>query len=150
MVSSIAGACIAGSPTIRNCHSPQTFSGTIPAVLGSLKQMRIMFLHNAGLSGSLPSEIANCQNLTWFTVNGNNEMSGSLPNEFGLLGHLKEVSLGNVLSGTIPLEICDVEQLDFVCDKICGCDCPCLDHRNSATVSMPHNESAVSSVGILH
>ena len=93
-----------------------------------------MKIHNAGLTGTIPSEIGLMRNLIEFSVHDNDLMRGSVPTELGLLRKLEVLSLASTLSGFVPPELCGIEVLEFHCGSLCGCSCPCLQGNDTGSV----------------
>jgi hypothetical protein len=80
-------------------------SGSIPAGLGNLTNLTILYLSGNQLSGSIPAELGNLTNLTDLYLRSN-QLSGSIPGELGNLTNLIYLYLDhNQLSGSIPAEI---------------------------------------------
>eukprot|EP00980_Cylindrotheca_fusiformis_P001020 scaffold276_cov132-Cylindrotheca_fusiformis.AAC.15 len=72
---------------------------------------RVSEFHLLGLSGTLPPEIGNLQDLAYFAIY-DSTFSGNIPSEIGNLQQVSEIQLwGNIFSGTIPSEIGNMEQL---------------------------------------
>ena len=77
-------------------------SGTIPAELGSLSQLRSLAVRENSLSGSIPVELGNLTNLRTLYLSSN-ELSGTIPIELGNLTNLYTLWLfGNSFSGCEP------------------------------------------------
>ena len=77
-------------------------SGTIPAELGNLKNLRRIELQDNKLSGSIPSELAQLDSLRTLWL-GNNKLSGTVPPQLGDLSNLIVANLaGNDLTGCLP------------------------------------------------
>ena len=86
-------------------------SGEIPAELGSLSNLRWLWLTGNELSGEIPPELGSLSNLTWLTL-GRNELSGEIPAELGSLSNLRTLGLSyNDLSGEIPAELGSLSNL---------------------------------------
>ena len=80
-------------------------SGEIPAELGSLSNLRVLDLHSNELSGEIPAELGSLSNLQWLDLSYN-DLSGGIPAELGSLSNLTELHLsGNELSGCVPRSI---------------------------------------------
>ena len=77
-------------------------TGSIPAELAQLKDLRRLNLGGNELTGSIPAELAQLQNLTQLWLYGN-ELTGSIPAELAQLQNLTKLWLGgNELTGGIP------------------------------------------------
>ena len=80
-------------------------SGGIPPELGNLENLTVLALLGNHLTGEIPPELGNLTNLTelWLSFN---QLSGEIPPELGNLAHLQELYLHfNQLSGEIPPEL---------------------------------------------
>ena len=87
-------------------------SGSIPSELGNLDNLGTLSLSNNQLSGSIPSELANLANLGVLWLD-RNQLSGSIPSELGNLDNLGTLYLGgNQLSGSIPSELGNLANLE--------------------------------------
>ena len=65
-----------------------------------------------GLSGSIPSELGNLDNLDTLSLY-DNQLSESIPSELGNLDNLEYLYLGgNQLSGCVPTKLLDVPSND--------------------------------------
>ena len=122
-------------------------TGEIPAVLGSLSDLRYLYLGNNRLTGEIPSELTDLSNLEALTLGGNlltgsipvglgglpkledlqlgaNQLTGSIPSQLGSLSVLRDLGLGhNQLSGKIPTELGDLaalEQLSLIDNQLSG------------------------------
>ena len=86
-------------------------SGHIPAELGQLENLEALWLYNNGLSGAIPSELGQLTNLKWLALD-NNRLSGPIPAALGQLTNLEGLWLEyNDLSGQIPAELGQLENL---------------------------------------
>ena len=73
-------------------------SGSIP----------VLSLRDNQLSGPIPSELGNLDNLEWLILDSN-QLSGSIPSELGNLDNLRALSLGNnQFSGCVPVKMLDM------------------------------------------
>jgi len=87
-------------------------SGSIPAELGHLSELRTLNRDGNDLLGSIPpelSDLAFLEELSLFS----NDLRGSIPGEFGKLSELRVLELGrNLLSGSIPPELGGLSRLE--------------------------------------
>ncbi|XP_038701992.1 probable LRR receptor-like serine/threonine-protein kinase At3g47570 isoform X2 [Tripterygium wilfordii] len=111
-------------------------SGGIPEELGTLKNVRVLFLATNNLNGIIPVSIGNMSALETFVLLENkftgqipsalshctrlrtldlstNKLNGSVPTELGTLQKLEILSLGvNDLTGTIPTSLGNISSLN--------------------------------------
>ena len=86
-------------------------SGPIPSELGNLDNLEFLSLRRNQLSGPIPSELGNLTNLERLSLWGN-QLSGSIPSELANLANLQALSLdSNQLSGSIPSELANLDNL---------------------------------------
>ena len=84
-------------------------SGQIPAEIGTLDSLEILWLEDNQLTGPIPPEIGNLEELMYLILH-HNQISGSIPNEIGNLANLEILKLdNNQLTGHIPESICDLD-----------------------------------------
>ncbi len=77
-------------------------TGTIPAELGDLPNLRALILSGNRLTGTIPSSLGKLSNLEALDIRGN-DLTGLLPMELGGLSKLRSLSVGeNDLTGPIP------------------------------------------------
>ena len=79
-------------------------TGTIPPALGTLPELKELFLQNNRLHGPLPLSLAMLPKLTALGVGGN-ELTGEISGPFGeWLGQLEWISMagGNQFTGSLP------------------------------------------------
>ena len=82
--------------------SGNKLSGTIPAELASLSNLRDLWLQNNRLTGPLPAAWGNLSNLRKLGLSDNG-LTGPLPPEWSKLANLHYLSLhSNALTGTLP------------------------------------------------
>ncbi len=73
--------------------------------------VEVLYLDTNQLSGSIPAELGNLSNLKWLYLH-TNQLSGSIPPELGNLSSLTFMRLySNQLSGSIPAELEDLSAL---------------------------------------
>ena len=77
----------------------------------SIENTQILNLHDSGLTGSIPPEIGNLNNLTELDLS-DNDLTGSIPSEIGNLSNLTKIHLyDNDLTGSLPSEIWNLTNL---------------------------------------
>ena len=82
--------------------------GPLPAKLGDLSKLKLLYLNNNQLSGTIPAELGDLSNLSDLILS-NNGLTGAIPAELGKLTQLKYLSLpSNQLNGAIPAELGDL------------------------------------------
>ncbi len=87
-------------------------SGTIASELGNLTNLVNLNLNNNQLSGSIPQELGDLDNLQTLFLNAN-QLSGEIPAQLGHLNSLKFLFLFyNELSGEIPVELGNLTNLE--------------------------------------
>ena len=80
-------------------------SGTIPASLGNLSEMKILNIYGNAITGEIPLELMNLSKLTTLLLS-DNALSGPIPSEIANLTVLTHLGLSrNSLSGIIPSTI---------------------------------------------
>ena len=95
-------------------RSNRDLSGTIPAALGNLSQLRSLDLRSNTLSGAIPAELGRLSQLEGLWLSGN-DLSGTVPAALGNLSQLQYLYMNhNDLSGTIPGQLGDLSQLKWL------------------------------------
>ena len=98
-------------------------TGTLPAALGDLAELRFLHLHDNELTGSIPSELGGLGRLGALWLN-DNTLSGALPEELAGLDSLRGLSVrNNGLEGVVPAGFKDIQPLFF---DIAGNESLCL------------------------
>ena len=89
-------------------------SGLIPSRLGDLANLDVLHLRQNALIGPLPGKIENLSNLGWLDVAANG-LTGTLPSALGNVSTLRTLSLsGNRLTGPLPSELTMLPELDYL------------------------------------
>lgn len=90
-------------------------TGSIPSELGNLKNLENLMLYYNQLSGSIPVELGNLTKLIFLEL-FNNQLSGTIPSELGNLVNLTYLTLNwnENLSGTIPPELGNLRNLEYL------------------------------------
>ncbi|KAF7090004.1 hypothetical protein CFC21_092839 [Triticum aestivum] len=100
-----------------------SLSGTLPANLGFSK-LSYLALANNKLTGAIPPSIAHMQDSLLEMLLLNNQLSGCLPNELGMLTKTAVIDAGmNQLTGPIPSSfscLSSVEQLNLAGNRLYG------------------------------
>ena len=80
-------------------------TGILPAELGDLEELEVVFITHQSLAGEIPSELGNLSKLRALDLS-NNGLAGEIPSELGNLRNLRGLVLSNNdLMGNIPLEL---------------------------------------------
>ncbi|MXZ54641.1 MAG: hypothetical protein F4Z14_00490, partial [Gammaproteobacteria bacterium] len=91
--------------------SNNQLTGPIPAELGQLITLEVLWLSHNQLIGPIPAELGQLQNLKDLSLGGN-VLTGPIPTELGQLQNLKDLSLwGNRLTA-IPAELGQLQNLE--------------------------------------
>ena len=92
------------------------YNTTIPTEIGMLKKLQVLKMDWARFMRHMPTEIGNLRNLQFWRLQGSyetNQVSGTIPTEFGKLRKLTEFMMeNNTLSGTLPSEIANMYSLE--------------------------------------
>ncbi|BBN04868.1 hypothetical protein MPTK1_3g08360 [Marchantia polymorpha subsp. ruderalis] len=106
------------------------FNGSIPEELGLLSELEVLALgtlfnfdakqdyypyRSNKMRGPIPKSIANCTKLWYLDFFGNNNLSGSIPREYGQLVNLEYLSFEqNNFTGSIPSELRNLTKIKFL------------------------------------
>ena len=86
-------------------------TGVLPAAIGNLPALEVIFLQGNVLTGPLPPELGNLSNLRTLNVNGN-ALTGTIPAWLGDIASLEVLHLGwNLFTGSIPPALANAEGL---------------------------------------
>ena len=113
-INSWSGVFVSGTPArVTGLDLWRTgLSGKIPAELGNLDQLVALYLTSNNLTGEIPPELGNLENLRDLRLRWN-QLSGSIPPELGNLTNLTTLELdSNHLSGRIPPELGKLDKLE--------------------------------------
>ncbi|MYI07236.1 MAG: hypothetical protein F4059_07980, partial [Gemmatimonadetes bacterium] len=96
--------------------------GPIPAELGGLGELRMLYLGENRLSSPIPPDLSRFRRLSELFLRGNAGISGRLPPELGFTGGLAYLVVGGTnLSGAVPRTFAnlDLQQFYFDSDRLC-------------------------------
>ncbi len=86
-------------------------SGRIPSELAQLSSLTRLGLHYNELTGQIPTQLGSLENLEVLNLESN-QLAGNIPVELGKLANLEELRLGlNLLFGEIPAELARLSNL---------------------------------------
>ena len=89
-------------------------SGSIPADIAQLTDLRLLYLRDNELKGEIPTELGTLTNLKWLSLS-DNQLTGSIPIELGNLANLERLFLqNNKLSGPVPTELGNLKSLRWL------------------------------------
>ncbi|KAG4949364.1 hypothetical protein JHK86_042603 [Glycine max] len=112
-----------------------SLTGKIPHSMGSLPNLRFLYLESNKFGGEVPSSLKNCKNLTILGL-GHNNLSGVIPSWLGQ--NVKGLKLRfNQFSGNVPTQLCQLHSvmvMDFASNRLSGPIPNCL-HNITATLS---------------
>jgi hypothetical protein len=116
--------------------------GTLPAWLGSLRNLELLTLHSCSFKGSIPSAFGTLSELRVLYL-GDCQFSGTLPDALKALSNLEELGLeDNALVGTVPASWSGMKGLKQVWmsnnAKLTGC-LPALWRRQLADWDVEEN-----------
>eukprot|EP01084_Bolivina_argentea_P256501 431889_1 len=86
----------------------------MPASIGNLTSLQLLYLYSNELTGTIPSSIGNLTPLLYLFLSSN-KLSGIIPSSIGKLTSLQFLFLSNnSLSGTIPLIIANISSFWYI------------------------------------
>ena len=89
-------------------------TGFIPSEIGEIENLEDLFLKGNNLSGSIPSNIGRLINLTALQLTSN-QLSGPIPSEIGNLIQLADLRFdNNALSGALPESLGNLKKIIFL------------------------------------
>lgn len=92
------------------------YNTTIPTEIGMLRRLQVLNMDWSRFMRQIPTEVGNLRNLQFWRMQGSyetNQVSGTIPTEFGKLQKLTEFMMeNNTLSGTLPSEISSMSALE--------------------------------------
>lgn len=89
-----------------------SLSGPLPPELGNLQNVLSFSVENNQLTGPIPAWLSNWKNVSALLLS-NNLFTGSIPPELGNCQTLHHLAVdNNLLTGTIPTELCNAVNLD--------------------------------------
>ena len=110
------GVTVDGSPlrVTSLVLSDSQLTGTIPPELGNLNNLERLSLTRNQLTGDIPPELSLLTNLQLLALGGN-QLSGEVPSSLGNITNLEELYLwGNQLTGPIPVGLGTLNNLQFL------------------------------------
>ena len=110
------GVTLSGSPlqVTSLVLSDSQLTGTIPPELGNLNNLERLNLTRNQLTGDIPPELSLLTNLQLLALGGN-QLTGPIPTWMGSLADLQELYLSqNQLSGAIPTELGSLSKLQVL------------------------------------
>ena len=106
-----------GDITEINLHQ-NNLSGTVPACIGQLSSLRVLWLHENNLEGPIPTSVGNLENLVSFDASRNN-LEGKIPNAIRKMKNLHILSLaGNQFSQTEKEQSAVLGKLNQTCKYV--------------------------------
>merc|ERR1719230_101458 len=92
------------------------YNTTVPTEIGMLRKLQVFKMDWSRFMRHMPTEVGNLRNLQFWRLQGSyetNQVSGTIPTQFGNLKKLSEFMMeNNTLSGTLPSEIANMAQLE--------------------------------------
>jgi len=108
------GCCVGADSYFNSFYNYNT---TIPTEVGMLKKLQVLKMDFSGFMRFMPPEIGDMRSLKFWRVKGSfgtNQVSGTIPPQFGKLKRLTEFMMeNNTLSGTLPSEIGTMSSLEI-------------------------------------
>jgi len=107
------GVTVSNDQVVRMVLHRNQLTGTIPAELGNLVNVRQLYLGDNQLAGTIPPELGDLANIEILDFR-NNRLTGTIPPDLGNLSNLQTLNLGNnqLLTGSIPAELSNLANLE--------------------------------------
>jgi hypothetical protein len=148
-----------------------SLTGVVPTQLGAMIKLEDLQLYSNNFQGEIPSQIGRLNDLKMLAV-AENKFHGALPSELGMLTKLEQLwlydndfsdalpeAIGNLglallkhaiiynnsFTGTIPEDLCGIEEFQFDCgpEYLCGCECNWCG-TNGTTVTPSTTETPIN------
>jgi len=92
------------------------YNTTLPTEIGQLRKLQVLKMDHSRFMRQIPTEVGRLRNLQFWRVQGTymtNQVSGTIPTQFGSLTKLTEFLMeNNTLSGTLPSQISSMASLE--------------------------------------
>ena len=92
------------------------YNSTLPTQIGMLKRLQVLRMDYSRFMRHLPTEVGEMRSLQYWRMTGTyetNQVSGSIPSQFGKLALLNEFAMqNNTLSGSLPSELGTMASLE--------------------------------------
>ena len=92
------------------------YNTTVPTEIGRLRKLQVFKMDWSRFMRHMPTEVGNLRNLQFWRLRGSyetNQVSGTIPTQFGNLRKLSEFMMeNNTLSGTLPSEVGNMASLE--------------------------------------
>ena len=114
-------------------------TGVLPAELGQLSRLQLLYLSSNQLTGSIPAQLGQLSQLREVDL-GTNQLTGPIPAALGQLSQLRELILQlNGLTGSVPVELGQLSELQVLAFS-----------HNPLTGSIPVELAQLSKLRILY
>uniref|UniRef100_A0A7S0UVR3 Guanylate cyclase domain-containing protein n=1 Tax=Polytomella parva TaxID=51329 RepID=A0A7S0UVR3_9CHLO len=110
-----------------------SLSGTVPSIFRPI-MLQTLILSNNSLSGTLPAALGYLYELRIFSINGNAEVTGSLPSTFV---NLKEIAYINIYNTSLVTSVVGGGSLTTSAGEALGIIPSFLNFKNFGSISLP-------------